>query len=38
MLAALVIAMPRRPSIRELWGELDSLRAKIPLLVKSSKS
>jgi hypothetical protein len=38
MLAAIVIAMPRRPSIRELWGELDSLRAKIPLLVKSSKS
>jgi len=38
MLAAIVIAMPRRPSIRELWGELERLRAKIPLLVKSSKS
>ncbi|MEP7031752.1 MAG: hypothetical protein ABI830_12525, partial [Pseudolabrys sp.] len=31
-LTATVIAMPRRPNLPELWGQLQSLRAKLPLL------
>jgi hypothetical protein len=32
ILSAMVISMPRRPSLEELWGQLLILRAKFPLL------